>query len=938
MFETCWVKIEVPAAKDEQVGQRHLIWTCNGESTLWIDGQPAGGLDVGHPSSPLPDHAHTLWVEIGTWQTAIWAPGPKITSTGCRFESAVLGQRDEKAWKRYHSFKALQEALIDGLLECGQIKKGGNSWEGGNHHRPPVVENLPVHLRRLMSDLRDLAVLAENDDFDSFDTALEVAYRSRPATPERGDLVLCGHSHLDLVWKWPEAATVRKALHTCSTVLNLMDRYPEFTFVMTQPWLYDQIAKANPTMMEHIQQRIEQGRWEILGAMDVESDVLIPCGEGLARNMVWGQKKIEALSGKKSKTVWIPDVFGYSGCLPQLMRLVGADTFYTAKMTWSRVNRFPYTSFTWIGQDGSEVLTHLGAIGFNGDASVAELREGIEGNQQAGEHPVSLAPTGYGDGGGGPSEEHLERARRFLDLSLTPRARWGRVDTFFEELRKHKDRLPRHRGEMYLECHRGTYTSQGQFKYNLRMAENALRLRESALVLLEASPLPYEEWERVIFAQFHDAIPGSSIREVYEEMNPQLESVVEHQEQSTQKALLQGEEEASFNPLPFSRRALQSFPGPRGFTQEDHLDGGNFAVVQSDGLSVGPLDIFEDSKLTLKEKRLSNGSLSVDLDESGRPLGITCGEKTLSLVEPASLALYGDHPTRHDAWEVDQLSLVSPKVIPAFGDFKVIEKGPHRISVASEGSFGEGSSVRWVTSLVAGESAVRLRLEVDWHERHRLLKFHLPTGFLGRFARYGCPFGSIERPQLPGPSQDEGMWELPASRWAAVTDDAGQAGWVLCSEAKYGFSCRNGLLALSLLRAATDPDPEQDQGHHVIEFAIAPWTDEKGAGAARLAESLYQRNLTVQRSTPLRSPFRIMDAGSTVPVWTLPSNESGCILRLHEASGLNTNIQVDLDPGFLIQKVDLMETTIEDLGQPAGPIEIPVQPYQIISLKITRGV
>ena len=367
--------------------------------------------------------------------------------------------------------------------------------------------------------------------------------------------VLTGHAHIDLVWLWPERVGEFKAVHTFATANRLMESYPEMRFGYSQPASYAAVARRSPALGNVVRRRIRQGVWEPIGATEVESDTLMACGEALARSFLLGQEGFRALTGKPSPVLWLPDVFGYAGCLPQLMCETGVKGFFTTKLTWNAVNRFPYSSFVWAGNDGSEVVAHICQDnGYNQNATPVELRRGAETHRQCDVHPEFLAPTGFGDGGGGVTEEMCERARRVASLSGLPPARWGRIDEFFARLEARKSQLPAYHGELYLEYHRGTFTTHGDVKAAFRDVERALQVHEAARCARGGKPIDPAPWHRIVFAQFHDYIPGSSIHEVYAEGKAEHAALAESARRQARLELSEKKGgEALFNPLPHAR-------------------------------------------------------------------------------------------------------------------------------------------------------------------------------------------------------------------------------------------------------------------------------------------------------------------------------------------------------------------------------------------------
>jgi alpha-mannosidase len=946
-----WFRLAVPAAAAGERGQRFLRWDCHGETTAWINGEPWCGLDVGHHSCPLPDRACEVWLDHGTWQTGLWVPGAQpIPQHGCRFDGAALAVRDQAAWDLLHDLDGLLE-LTRHLLALDRVSPPGIGYH------PELAEVSPL-LRRLLGAIDRALEAFRDEDPAALGRAVRgvyAAFRAESWQP-RADLV--GHAHIDLVWLWPESVTEAKGVHTFATMLRLMDRYPEFVFTQTQPALYRAIERRSPALARQISKRIRDGRWEAQGAFEVEPDNQLPCGEALARSLAIGQAKFTELTGAPARTCWIPDVFGYAGCLPQLLAQSGVTRFYTTKMTWSAVTRFPYTSFVWRGTDGSEVLTHLCATGYNGDAKLGELVEPLRKHRNLEDHPAMLLPTGFGDGGGGTTEDQLERARRYADLAGVPKAVWTTVDGFFDRMESARDRLPVYQGELYLEYHRGTYTTQSQFKAAHRALERALQTHEAVRVATAGGVLDADgekRWQRLAFAQFHDAIPGSSIGLVYQQFTPELRG-------HAQAALMAASQElagrepgfAVVNPLAWPVERVVEVPGRhRGLALSD----GTAVVVQAVGsgrqastlalVMLPPLGgvrlvpaaaTATDSALHASPAALGNGRVEAGFDRQGRLARLEVDGSAVALAAPAWFRLYADHPASFDAWDIDHEALAVHDAV-AGARLQVVEAGPLRSVLAGTVALPKDCgtlNVRY--ELDAGTSYLRIVVEADWKAHRRLLKWHLPTAYRGRESRYGAPFGSYLRAQQPGLLKEEAQWEVPGNRWAAVLGDDLE-GAAIVTEAKYGFSCRDGDLGLSLLRAPCDPDPTADRGQHRIVFCVgrhqrtAAGTEPTTAGAA---DTLFTPPLVVAGGQTPASPFTLADAGSLVPAWVVPAAD-GFTLRLHEVDGRSGSAVLRLaQPARRVELVDLRGRRQALLRPGKNGYAIPYQAHRIISVRVVR--
>uniref|UniRef100_UPI0040495DD5 glycoside hydrolase family 38 N-terminal domain-containing protein n=1 Tax=Cephaloticoccus sp. TaxID=1985742 RepID=UPI0040495DD5 len=517
LYDQRWSRVIIPSGAG-----RWMRWDEQGEATLFVDGVPFYGFDVAHRCCELPVGVREAWVESLCVQAAVWHPDAKgLGVDGNIFSGAKLLRRDDEAWSAYHDLNC----LYDWMLELRAKEFPGVPRELFSQTVQPALTDVSPLYRQLLRGL-DTAL-------DAFDTAgvgelrreLAKVYQSLRDPAPLSRAALTGHSHLDLVWLWTEQVGEGKAVHTFSNANRLMALYPEFRFAYSQPASYEAVARRSPELMRAVKARLTYGQWEATGGMYVESDSHVACGEGLARSFMIGQESFQKLTGRRSRILWLPDLFGFSACLPQLMNLSGVDYFFTTKTTWNTVNRFPYSSFIWRGPGGHSVVSHVTqGVQFNNTVSVEQLRAVAQQNQQGDIHNEALMPNGWGDGGGGPSEEMCERARRLSSLRGLPALQWDQPEAFFDRLAEKAAKLPALDGEIYLEYHRGTFTTQSLVKSRFRDLERALQLREASLVVSRGKPSADLDhaWRRMVFAQFHDYIPGSSIPEVYAEGLPEL--------------------------------------------------------------------------------------------------------------------------------------------------------------------------------------------------------------------------------------------------------------------------------------------------------------------------------------------------------------------------------------------------------------------------------
>jgi alpha-mannosidase len=933
LFDQRWCHVALPPGP-----RRWLRWDEQGETTLFLAGVPFYGFDVAHRYCELPAGAREAWLECLCVQSALWHPDALGLSPGGNlFRSAQLWRRDDEAWAAYHDLNCLS----DYLLELRPREHPGVLRElNGQTVQPALTDVSPLY-RRLLRGL-DAAL-------DAFDTggvaalrrALAGVYREMREPAPFSRAALTGHSHLDLVWLWPEQIGEGKAVHTFANVNRLMELYPEFRFAYSQPASYEAVGRRAPALLRAVGARLRRGQWEATGGLYVESDSNIVCGEGLARSFMLGQAAFKRLTGSASRVLWLPDLFGFSACLPQLMRLSGVDYFFTTKTTWNKVNRFPYSSFLWRGPGDHQVLGHVTqGVQFNNTVAVEQLRAASHQNQQGDLHDEFLLPNGWGDGGGGPSEEMCERARRLSAMRGLPALHWDQPEAFFDRLARRQAQLPAHDGEIYLEHHRGTFTTQSRVKTRFRELERALQLREAVLAATGRAPDAdlAHAWRRMVFAQFHDYIPGSSIPEVYEQGLPELATLARGLSHQAGMELGAGGGDAClFNPLPLTRRHLH-----RGRVLE---------LPPLTGVRVADAPRVTAAPVAVRGRTLTNGRVTARVNARGQLAALSVDGRAVALSAGAGdLVLYPDQPANFGPWDIDRHSLSLGR--PARAAARITADASGLTVTRSLGRSSTASVRYW---LEPGASCLRVTVELDWQEPDTLLKLHFPTAYRGREARCGTPFGSALRPQLATHPQVEAMWEWPMSRWATVSDDGERDGLFVVTEAKYGVSCRAGNLGLSLLRTPAHVGYEEhakgyawhlsrikkpdviftDLGQHCIELALGHYqlAAPRAEHPAVLAETLFTPPVAY-RGRPVAAAFTgIEDGDSLIPAWAQPLGRNRWTLRLHEVSGQRGTARLRLADGWTARKTDL-------LGRPLGRAlrggRLEFQPYEIISLECTR--
>lgn len=794
-----------------------------------------------------------------------------------------------------------------------------------------------------------------------------------PASAAAHRAVAVGHAHIDSAWLWPVRETIRKCARTFSNVLDLMDQDPDFTFACSSAQQYAWIRDGYPSIWARIKQRVAEGRWIPVGGMWVESDTNLPGGEALARQFVAGKRLFLEEFGVDTPEAWLPDSFGYTGALPQIVRAAGSKWFVTQKPSWNETNVIPHTSFHWEGIDGSRVLTHLPpADTYNSDVSAADLHRGERGNKERGVANTSMLLYGFGDGGGGPTREMVAAARRQHDLDGSPRVDLGTPAEVFEELERVLPEPAVWSGEMYLEFHRGTYTSQIRTKQGNRRSEHLLREAElwaaTAAVRLGAE-YPYDElesvWHTVLLQQFHDILPGSSIAWVYENAEAEYARVAQVLEGligASTSALASGGAPAlagvGASATAFAGDGGTPLDAPRG---PEAVGAGGSAEVgtvvrfNASPVAAGGVTALGGSAATAAEAVppvrsgdrfvFDTGVITATVDGEGHVVSFVDHATGRDAIAPGAAAaqytVFRDTPNQWEAWDIDRAYQRSGTVLSA-------------TSVTVEGSalvvtrpFGS-SSVTTRYSAVAGQPELHVETEVEWHERQKLLKLAFPLDVRASVASSEIQFGHIDRPTHQNTSWDMARFETSAHRWVHVAEPG--FGVAVANDSTYGHDITRStrpdggtttLVRESLLRAPTFPDPHADQGHHVFRTVLRT-----GPSVLDAADSGYRLNLPV-RSVPGSaevSPLVVVSSPQVlVEAVKLAEDRSGdVVVRLYEALGgraSDVGVSFGFDVGS-VEAVDLLERPL-DAGTGswlAGePVVLTLRPFEIVTLRVRRA-
>jgi len=784
-----------------------------------------------------------------------------------------------------------------------------------------------------------------------------------------------GHAHIDTAWLWPLRETERKCARTFSSAVTLMDEYPEYRFVCSQAAQYAWIEDAQPELFERIRAKVDDGRFVPVGSMWVEADANLPSGESLARQLVWGSRWFEDhfgdVAAPGNRIVWIPDVFGYAGNLPQLMAQAGCEFFLTQKLSWNQVNAFPHHTFWWEGIDGTRIFTHFPPVDtYNGEVTAEELAYSVRNFRDKGRSDRSVYLFGHGDGGGGPTREMLERARRIAGtdgagLDGLPRVTIESPAEFFEAAREEYVDAPVWRGELYFEMHRGTYTTQARTKWGNRRGE--LALRELELWTAPGAPTgagaPHADlerlWKVLLLHQFHDIIPGSSIAWVHDDTEVAHEALLAEVADRITAALTppdprSGPPESSLdaaraaqngggdgvdglvgaNPSPFARHEVVE--GPDGPCWVDAPAHGLGPLAEDPPTEVGRVTVLEDGG----DLVLDNGLVTVAVSPDGTIGSLVDRRVGRELLAGAAnvLQLFPDHPNTYDAWDVDQHTLrLDPTLLTDLDSIEVVEDDPMRAAVRVHRCFGD-STITQTYVLRAGSSRLDIECEADWHEDEKLLKVAFPFDLRADEARYDVQYGHVRRPTHRNTSWDDARFEVCGHFWADVSEP--DVGVALLNDAKYGHDCVGGptttTMRLSLLRATRYPDPDADRGHHRFTYALLP----HGAGLGEVVAESWALNVPVRLvpGEPAPSVVAVDHPGVVVTAVKAADDGSGdLVVRLHEAFGGRARAVLRTAAGATSAAVcDLQERPgAEPVFLDEGALSFELRPFEVRTLRLS---
>ena len=757
-----------------------------------------------------------------------------------------------------------------------------------------------------------------------------------------------GHAHIDTAWLWRVRETVRKCARTFANQLHNIKHYPDYVFGASAAQHYQFVKENYPELYSRIKEAVKAGRWEIQGGLWVECDCNLVSGESMVRQFLKGKNFFMDEFGENVRNVWIPDVFGYSASMPQICRLAGCDFLLTQKISWSQINRFPYNTFLWEGIDGSRLLTHFPPE----DCYLSELNPAalVPAQDRFSENTISdefVALFGIGDGGGGPKQEYIERGLRLADLAGSPKVRYGKAQDAFDRMAQLADKLPHWCGELYLELHRGTYTTQAEIKKGNRRLEQRLLAVERylcgrSIVSDENKSQLDKAWKLLMLNQFHDILPGSSISAVYDDTKKDYEKI-----DAICDALLpssfneKGDVATLINTLPGAWRGIVRLAGWKSVEKNDCV----VAQTMKDGVLEVLVELAGDKKAVLKRAEkaanvekgaatlvLENDLVRYEFAENGELTSAYDKERGMPLLRDGQrgnvLSLYAERPNNYEAWDIDiyykQGFLENAKALAAPKAFS------NSAGLRIEFSLGVGNSkIVLEASLLSGEKTLRFHQEIDWNEVRRMLRVAFEADVNAREARCDIQYGYLRRVTNENTSWEQARFETPVHRYADLTDD--RAGFALFNDCKYGMHLEPSCLDLTLLRATKYPDFNADAGHHSYSYAFYPHDAE--APIAEIIDNAAAFNrapLCFAGDVDWRLPVSLDAENARLEVVKPAEKSDDLILRVVEIAGRHSSGVLKVAKGYKAFECDLLEWQKPSLALDA----LELHPFEIKTIRV----
>ncbi|KAJ2747871.1 Glycoside hydrolase, 38 vacuolar alpha mannosidase [Coemansia sp. BCRC 34301] len=956
-----------------------MVWSETGEPLQGITGGTGGDKHIDYivtkcaPLASEPALSVVLYLEVasngmfGNGEHVIGAPDP---NRQFRLDMADLVVYNHDAWGMYYDLQILKD--LSG----------------------PLPDTPSVRAWQALATANAMINEFELDDVESIKRARAIGAQFFAAKGGEGNhqVYVIGNCHIDTAWLWPYDETKRKIARSWSTQMDYMDRYPEYKFAASQAQQFEWLRVLYPSLFERVKEKVKCGQFIPIGGTWSEMDCNLPSGESLVRQFLLGQRFFEKHFGERSKVFWLPDTFGYSSQLPQIVKLAGAKYFFTQKLSWNNINKFPHTTFRWIGLDGSHILTHMApAETYTAQATAEQLTGSLKKHKDIVYTNESLYLYGNGDGGGGPLEAMLERLRRVEDVDGMPRVKHAHPNEFYEHVEKTAKELVSWKGELYFELHRGTYTSQALTKKLNRQSELLLRDVEMLSVIAQSLDpkfvYPADEltrmWQLVCLNQFHDVIPGSSIEIVYEDSTAMYKDVVASStalRQQALSALVASATDASqatglavINTSAWPRTEILVVPGlaqqagSSGVQQMRKRDNVALVLATVPGCSVHALDLASQAAAVEQVAAVSvvreddgsvvlqNAFVAARISADGRLTSLVDLQEQRELVPSGAsgnvLELYDDQPIYWDAWDIELYS--QEKVRPVLGaSIAVVDEGPLVASVEVETKVGKASSIRQWISLSANSPRLDFDCDVDWHENRKCLKVAFTWDIHSDQATYETQFGVVQRPTHRNTTWDMAKFEVCAHKFADLSEYG--YGVALLNDCKYGYSTLANTMTLTLLRAPKAPDANCDMGRHSFKYAVYPHAG--SFNESNVVREAYHFNVALSHlpvdlgATNLAalSSFFALDNAPNVVLDSVKAAEDDprdIVVRLYETYGGHARATLSTSLGVATAHttnvLEELDTALE-IKQAVAPaqghsVALSFRPFEIVTVRFSTG-
>lgn len=902
---TAFIKADVDIPKELQGKELWFSLKTAAEICVKVNGKYVGGVDPNRERmllSPYVDDAKTLHFDMMGYNRS--KPDDErnpesLSVRGCRqiFEGAYICTVNHEVQDLVWDFELLLDIAKSDLFN--------------EDYRDFLNRELNNAMNFIDFDSDELTGVAEAKKYVD-----EVIY-ANDTYKGTGDVALIAHSHLDIAYYWRRIHAVQKNLRTVLIQLRLMDKYPDFKYTHTQPYVYETLEKYYPDVFKELQQKVKNGQFEPVGAMYVEPDCNIPSAESLIRQCLYGQKTYKRMFGKYVNNAWLPDVFGNSWIMPQILKKSGVDYFVSNKMsTWNDTNRFPHNNFIWKGIDGSSVYacvppTHF--ITWNAPSQIQENWEAYIDKDQGGQ---TMNMFGYGDGGSGCTEEMIELMHRFDKLSVMPKCEHMGGSEFLEKNLKDNKNLQTWDGELYLEMHRGTFTTKSNLKQKNRQLEFKFRTAEMLSVLRgeDNQSQITELYKKFLVNQFHDILPGSHIHPVYED------AMADYAEIETALDKIIGTGSKYFNTLNFERNALAFVPNKNGSATR-HGVKGNWLIPSISALSSKTLRAVKHSNdwFNYENGTITTPFYTAKLNFDGSFSSLFDNELCREWTDGDfnKLKIYTDNPGNYDAWDI----------LPNYKDKQIEIKVDEPLAIFEQ----DGESVTFKTVLSTEKSkwtmlvrffrqsrGIEVENQVSWHEKHRLAKVEFTSNILTRKALCDTSAGFIERETNKNTSWQQARFETCHHKWCDMSETGG--GISLINEGKYGVGFDENTMSLSLLRATIRPDVTSDMGEHDFCYMILPHSGD--------AVSADINKIALQYNVPLVKADVEWNLPTFEPLYLQAVKKSEdsdmTVVRLSEQNGTRGEIKLD-------RTVKLLNMLEEEIGETDT---IKYSPFEIITLGV----